>query len=76
MRRLLDKSRREIEAARLAQAEADFEYERYLLRSLMDNVPDSIYFNGYQDRFLMRRKLPDKAFNYNTRFWRTSMNAA
>jgi PAS domain S-box-containing protein len=34
------------------QAEADLLQERALLRSLMDNVPDSVYFKDVQSRFI------------------------
>ena len=34
------------------QAQEQLEYERYLLESLMENVPDNIYFKDTQGRFL------------------------
>ena len=34
------------------QAEAELTFERYLLRSLLDHLPDSIYFKDDQSRFL------------------------
>jgi two-component system NtrC family sensor kinase len=39
------------EIAERKQAEAELMQERYLLRTLMDNVPDSIYFKDTQSRF-------------------------
>ena len=34
------------------QAEQALEWERYLMNSLMDNVPDTIYFKDAQSRFI------------------------
>ena len=39
-------------AERLQQAAEGADYERHLLRSLMDYLPDSIYFKDLQGRFI------------------------
>jgi PAS domain S-box-containing protein len=53
---LADQLANAIENARLfaerQQAETALAYEQYLLRSLMDNLPDSIYFKDTESRFL------------------------
>ena len=33
-------------------AERELQYEWYLLRSLLDNIPDSVYFKDDQSRFI------------------------
>ena len=43
------------------QAEAALQYERYLLRTLLDNIPDAIYFKNEQSKFVRISKgLADK----------------
>jgi PAS domain S-box-containing protein len=57
---LADQLANAIENARLfaerQQAEDALAYEQYLLRALMDNLPDSIYFKDTQSRFLRINK--------------------
>ncbi len=42
----------ESRATELAYLNRQLEHERYLLQSLMDNIPDSIYFKDLQSRFV------------------------
>jgi sigma-B regulation protein RsbU (phosphoserine phosphatase) len=44
------------------QAEAALEQERFLLRALMDNLPDRIYFKDAQGRFLRNNRAHLKQF--------------
>jgi PAS domain S-box-containing protein len=50
------------EIAERKQAEAELVHERYLLDTLMDNVPDSIYFKDTHSRFLRINKALAKRF--------------
>jgi PAS domain S-box-containing protein len=38
------------------QAEEALAYERYLMRSLMDNIPDAVYFKDRESRFIRANK--------------------
>ena len=42
--------------AELARAEAEADYERHLVHSLMDHIPDSIYFKDLEGRFIRINK--------------------
>ncbi len=44
------------------QAEADLEHERYLLQTLMDNLPHTIYFKDAQSRFVRINKAQARHF--------------
>ena len=44
------------------RAEAELEHERFLLRTLMDNVPERIYFKDAQSRFLRNNRAHLRAF--------------
>lgn len=46
------------------EAEAELEYERWLLRSLLDNLPDSIYFKDLKSRLVnVSRSEVENLFN-------------
>ena len=45
------------------KAEEAFEQERYLLHTLMDNVPDRIYFKDAESRFIATNRAVAKLFN-------------
>ncbi len=47
------------------QAEAELAYERYLLHSLMDSVPDSIYFKDLDSRFLRVNRALAERFGFS-----------
>ncbi len=44
------------------RAEAELEHERFILRTLMDNVPERIYFKDRQSRFLRNSKAHLRVF--------------
>ena len=47
------------------RAEADLEQERYLLSSLMDNLPDDIYFKDTRSRFTRINKMLARCLGLN-----------
>lgn len=47
------------------QAEAALDYERYLLRTMLDNVPDKIYFKDDQSRFIRVSRAVAEQFGLN-----------
>ncbi len=49
------------DASERKQAEIELEKERYLLRALLDNIPDSIYFKDKESRFVrISRSMAEK----------------
>ncbi|MCF7707402.1 MAG: PAS domain S-box protein [Verrucomicrobia bacterium] len=52
-----------VEISKLKQTEAALAYERDLLKSLMDNIPDMIYFKNNSGRFTRINHAQANAFN-------------
>lgn len=48
--------------AQREHAEAEFEHERFMMRALMDNLPDSIYFKDTKSQFLRNNRTHLKHF--------------
>jgi len=54
------------ENSKLYQMREAFEYEKMLLDSLLDNMPDFIYFKDREGKFLRVSKSMNKTFNINS----------
>ena len=62
-----------LDVTQAKQAEAELKYERDLLKSLLDAIPDSIYFKDLQSRFVrLSRSKVERMFTYSLNQYRAS----